>query len=349
MEKKGRIVKTAIPGWVRPALLIGIPLFAAALTFMSRSPVLVVSDLVFDSIYGETRIRIKQAEASLRLWRRVKNVRIADDAGEDVAVFAVGAAAKKPFCVLFPYRYYNEAKRYAGEFPAVPVGVLQGRFRDLSGLGPDDGGEENLFFIRTDSALDFYRAGQCAAVFAQAVAQVSPELPGEQLVSTQLPPEAGGEGGEGSPPLAGHEPGEIFFLYDELVSDGDREAFNQGVADRGYERTPVYQNAGAAFTPRPNMACVVISAPSQSFFEQSLDIPVLLFSWIDPALTPSRIKLVFDDSPWVLAVPAVKTAGRQGDIPDIIDIPSEIQVLRRRINGKERLGNIKQAIRSHRP
>ncbi|GHU85117.1 hypothetical protein FACS189473_3740 [Spirochaetia bacterium] len=325
-------------------MLVGIPLLAAVLVFMGRSPVLVVSDLAFDGIYGEVRIKIKQAEASLRLWRPVRRVRIAEDAGEDVAVFAVRSAAEKPFCVLFPYRYHNEAKRYSGEFPESSVAVLQGRFRDLS----DSGGAANLFFFGTDSALDFYRAGQCAAIFAR---PVPPE---------KVSPEAGKSGDSGeasaeSPEAEVQEPGTIFLLQDDLVSDGDREAFSRGLAENGYDRTPVYQNAGTAFTTRPNTACAVISGAAQNFFEQSLDIPVLLFSWIDPALTPARIKLVFDDSPWALAVPAVKTIGRQRAVSDINDsgniksIPSEIQLLSRRISRKERLGDIKRAIRSRGP
>lgn len=326
-----------VPGWVRLALLIGIPLLAAALVFMFRSPVLVVSDIAFDGIYGEMRIRVKQAESSLRLWRPVRRVRIAEDAGEDVAVFAVASAAEKPFCVLFPYRYYNEAKRYAGEFPKISVVTFQGRFRDLS--MPHTEETANLFFIGTDSALDFYRAGQCAAVFARPAPQ------------TKVSPEAGTEGenaGE-SPSPAENEPGEIFLLQDELVSDGDRGAFSRGLEDRDYGRPPVYQNVGGAFSPRANTACVVISGAAQSFFEQSLDIPVLLFSWLDPALTPARIKLIFDDSPWALAVPAVKIIGRKGYTSDIKEIPSEIRVLSRRINEKDRLGDIKRAIRSRRP
>ncbi|GHT79568.1 hypothetical protein FACS1894130_08660 [Spirochaetia bacterium] len=328
MGKKRRIIKIAAP------LLIVVLLLAAALVFISRSPVLVVSDSAFDGMYGGLRLRVKRVETSVRLWRQVKTVRIAEDAGEDVAIFAIGAAATKPFCVLFPYRYYNEAKRYAGEFPAVPVGVLQGRLRDLSGPPP------NLFFFGTDSTLDFYRAGQCAAIFAQSMIGA-----GESLAES---PDAAGVSAQ-----TASEPGEILFFQDDLVSEEDREAFSLGLAEKGYGRTPVYQNAGASFTPRPDTACVVIRGAAQSFFEQSLDIPVLLFSWIDPALTPDRIKLVFDDSPWALAVPVVKMI--EGDINNIEDIgdikiiPSEIQILSRRISEKERRENIKRAVLSRMP
>ncbi|GHV89315.1 hypothetical protein AGMMS50267_16750 [Spirochaetia bacterium] len=326
MGKKRRIIIIAVP------LSIGIPLLAAALAFVFRPPVLMVSDPVFDSLYGVLRGRIKQAEVSIRLWRRVKTVRIADDAGEDVAVFTVRSAAETPFCVLFPYRYYNEAKRYAGEAPGIPVAVFRGRVRDPS----EPVAAENFHILGTDSVLDFYRAGQCAAIFAQSGSAVKRKV---------SPDGESAEEGE-SPVSVENEPGEVFLLQDDLVSDGDRDAFSRGLAEKGHERTPVYQNAGTAFTPRPNTACVVTSGAAQNFLEQSLDIPVLLFSWLDPALTPARIKLIFDDSPWALAVPAVKIIGRQGEAGTMQDIPSEIRLLSRRINERERLGNIRRAIRS---
>ncbi|MDR2184886.1 MAG: hypothetical protein LBO80_04375 [Treponema sp.] len=125
--------------------------------FFIRSPVLLVTDAPFEDLYGRGRSRVKRLELSLRLFRRLKTVEIAGDAGADLAAFAVEEALPSPYCVLFPYRYYQGARRYARRFPRIPLAVLGGRGRD----GTDIPG-----FIPTDTEADFYRAGLCAAVLA---------------------------------------------------------------------------------------------------------------------------------------------------------------------------------------
>ena len=67
------------------------------------------------------------------------------------------------------------------------------------------------------------------------------------------------------------------------------------------------------------------------FLEQGLDIPLLLFSWTDPAMTPQTVKIVFNDSIWAMAPRALKSMPPPGG--EIL-IPSLAQVLKDRIEEK---------------
>jgi hypothetical protein len=261
--------------------------------FFLRSPVLVVTDAPFEGLYGTRRSLEKRLAASLRMFRRVKPVLIAESAGADLIAFAVEGAAKNPHGVLFPYRYRYGAERYRNQFPRVPVAVLGGGIRKEGIPG----------FFGTDTPTDFYRAGRCAALFGPA--------------------------------------GTIHVFRDDPVSEEDRRAFRIGLREEGYERDPVYGTFSDLFLPG-NISCVVLSGVSA--FEETAKIPMVLFSWVDPALTPGNIWLVFDDSPWALAVKAVEMLDR-GDTAGTI--PSEILVLGERIPEKRILRGVKRAIRDN--
>ncbi|MDR1909378.1 MAG: hypothetical protein LBQ35_05640 [Spirochaetaceae bacterium] len=129
-----------------------------SLIFFLRFPVLVVSDLWFDGYYGPRRVALEQALTAFNLFRPVRNVRIAEGAGEEVAVFTVESAAARPYCVIFPYRYQAAARRYFREHPAVPTGLLLGR-RSPSG-------QDGPLALATDTGADLYRAGRAAGVLA---------------------------------------------------------------------------------------------------------------------------------------------------------------------------------------
>jgi hypothetical protein len=71
----------------------------------------------------------------------------------------------------------------------------------------------------------------------------------------------------------------------------------------------------------------------------------VLFSWLDPALTPLRVKAVFDDSPLALApalAPLITGADGEGG-GKILEIPSEIQILSRRLTEKRLLEKMQGA------
>ena len=245
--------------WAIAAVSVcGAVLLCIGAVFYCRAPVLLVSDEAAEGLYGSARARRKQAAVSLSLFRRVQSVRVADGAGAEVIAFAAEAAAARPACVLFPYRYLEGALQYRERQPEVPVAVLGGRIRRLPG------NEDGALLVSTGAELDYYRAGRCAAVFA-------------------------GENG-----------GEVLFFRDETLSAADRESFNQGLRDGGWDAAPRFVSGDAAL-PEHTACAVIAGNAGESYWKDERDIPALLFSWLDPALSPRKVKVVFDDSPWAQA------------------------------------------------
>lgn len=251
--------------------------------FILRPPVLLVTDLIYDQLYGSFRGRRMQVESSLKLFRRVKTVRIAEDAGTDVAVFAINSASENPYCVLFPYRYHREAGEYAREYSNVPAALLLGRLRDFPAQ------DSAVTVIRTDTEEDYFRMGRAAAVFA--------------LQDSEQ---------EGAGPL------KVLLLRDDLISPEDTEAFYRGLEAEGYSPPPIEVWSGIDYLVPGDVACAVLTGSAEFYLNQSLTIPVILFSWMDPAFTSGTVKVILDDSPWMQLIPAVKAAtggGENGGIP----------------------------------
>jgi len=109
--------------------------FIAALPFiifLFRSPILVVTDLSFAQLYGVSRVRKEAAGASFSLYRRVKTVAVAEDAGADIVQIAISEASSRPYCVIIPLRFAQAARLYREKTPLVPVVLLEGRFSEGS-------------------------------------------------------------------------------------------------------------------------------------------------------------------------------------------------------------------------
>jgi hypothetical protein len=258
------------------AVVFFIPLLGAGFFFL-RAPVLIVSDTFFDLLYGPRRTWERRLVLSLRFFRPIKTVLIGENAGQDMVPFAVETASARPHAVFFPFRYGEGAGRYVRQHPDIPTVVLGGRAPPPT--------EENLLFFGTDTPLDMYRAGLCAAALIR---------PDE----------------------------EVFVFPDSLVTGADREAFVEGLRTGGYTKDPLYMNAYADLSSRTGIAVVMNGTPP-SFLDSGIKIPVILFSWMDPALTSRDVKLVFDDSPWALALEAVKLlegGGKEGVVPSKISI-----------------------------
>jgi hypothetical protein len=279
----------------------GLVLLAAlpAVLFFLRPPVLILTDGPFDALYGLSRARKARVAASLRLFRPVKPVRAAETAGSDAILLMLEAASSRPYCVLFPRRYDEAARRYAGEFPSVPVFVL--------GAGGAAGQEgPALRYVETDAGADFYRAGRCAAV------------------------------------LAGETGGKI-LVFQQAAPRNRRDAFVRGLRDGGNGSEPVYPEIAGAASVYQDVAAAVLAAKPSNFLEQNLPVPAILFSWLDPALSPREIKVVFDDSPWAMAVPVAKMA-KTGD--RVLSIPSAVHIPPDRIAGGDTLRRLKEAVQA---
>jgi hypothetical protein len=222
-----------------------------------------------------------------------------------VIAFAVSEAAKRPYAALFPFSYEQGARRYAEQFPEIPVGVFGGGSQTPQ-TGELPGEENGLVFIETDRATDLYRAGRCAALFAL------------------------------------QDGGGILFFTGDMVSWNDKDAFLKGLRDEGFENFPVFVDIGEEYTLPRALSCVVMARAEESYLDTNPTVPAILFSWMDPGITPREIKVIFDDSPWALAAGAAKTLHRkEGGAP----VPSEVLIPKDRIGDTGLQKGIKRVIK----
>jgi hypothetical protein len=155
--------------------------------------------------------------------------------------------------------------------------------------------EEGLLYFGTDTAGDLYRAGRGAALLVR--------------------PRGGG----------------VYVFQDPRLSPEDRKSFNDGLRDGGYEGEPEYVYGGTNLREITGVSVLMSGAPPH-FFEGAVTTPVILFSWIDPALTSRDVKVIFDDSPWALTVQAVQAMSGGGALSGEGEpLPALVSVLGRRI------------------
>jgi hypothetical protein len=230
--------------------------------FAVRGPVLLFSDSGFDTLYGTNRALFQRVSLSLKQWRRIKVISLADDA--DLAAVKVDG---KPFCVIVPARYESIARSYREEFPESKVAIIGG--------GTEDSGIPRVL---TDRSTTLYRAGQYAALFAQ-----------------------------------GREPGTIALIPDGACSEADRSAFQAGIA----KQNPDAASFVEAVNQPVGSALVMGTAQVSSFLDSNPTTPLVLISWIDPALTSRSVKVIFDDSIWMCAGAGIKAAktGKDALVP----------------------------------
>jgi hypothetical protein len=290
MEKLMRTRKSLFFLVVLAVFFLGLAVTAGF--FFTRAPALVLSDLSFDVLYGLRRGFLRQAEASLRLFRPVKKVMIAENAVPDAVIFALEEASSRPWAVLAPYRYAQGLRRYAEQHPETPAVILGGR---------ENLREGQLLSLAVDTRLDSYRAGRSAAFFAR-----------------------------------GKE-GEILVFQEERDFPVNRDAFLAGLQAEDCPITPLYLSGYTDYPGYDRVSCVVLGSNAQTFLNRNTVVPVILFSWLDPAFSPGNVKLVFDDSPWGISVEAFRAAVETGEGP----VPSGFFLLSERIGQRELLKKIK--------
>ena len=54
--------------------------------------------------------------------------------------------------------------------------------------------------------------------------------------------------------------------------------------------------------------CAVLTSSGSEYLDKNPKIPLILFTWLDPAIAAREVVAIFDDSPWAMVVPAVRMA-----------------------------------------
>jgi hypothetical protein len=257
------------------------------IAFLARPTVLVITELSFTELYGKKRLRSETLYSSLVLFRRVISVVVTDDAGDDIIQAAVEGASSMPFCVLFPFRFAKVAHSYREKYPDIPVVLLEGRYTE--GENPVSfaigDNTEDYFIYKTDISADFYRAGLAAAV------------------------------------LDGEKNERIAVLLESGTQTQAKEAISKALNDVGKPLQTSFFTAYSQFTGNQNISCVVLAGTGADYLDKYSGVPVIFFSWINPELIPKDVVLVFNDSPWVQAVSAVRMVEigmTKGQIPSKI-------------------------------
>jgi hypothetical protein len=253
------------------ALAVILPFFV----YLVRSPVLIVTDQAFIGLYGKDRIRREASVSSRAMFRSVKTVVIANDAGDDIVRFAVDDVSKRPFCVIFPLRFARPAGLYREQYPEVPVILLEGRYPENSSpsaFGIGGGSSDGYFIYKTDIDADFYRAAVAAAV------------------------------------LDREKNGKIAVFFEPSIQRQAMEVFLKALNDVGKPLETMFFTSFSQFSEISDLSCVVLAGSGVEYLEKKTGIPVILFTWLDPSLIPEDVVLVVNDSPWAQAVQAVKMA-----------------------------------------
>ena len=260
------------PGTIAVIAAMTLAVLVTLIIFFTRSPVLIVSELSFVLLYGESRSRAEMSLSSLVLFRRVIPIVVADDADEDIIQFAIAESSSQPFCVLFPLRFARAARVYRENNPAIPVVVLEGR--QSEGANPANfaigRNTDDYFLYKTDIDADFYRAGLAAAI------------------------------------LDGEKSGRIVVFVEAAVQTQARQAFTRGLNDMEKPLETSFFTTYAQFSGLPDLSCAVLAGVGADFMERYSDIPVIFFSWINPDLIPIDVAVVVNDSPLAQLVPAVR-------------------------------------------
>jgi len=272
-DRKTAIAAIIVLAVISPLFLINI-----------RSPVLIVTEQSFLELYGHERAQKEAFSVSFALFRPVKTVTIANDAGEDIVPFAVTEVSIKPYCVIFPLRFAQSARLYKELTPNIPVVVLEGRcIEDESPAENILGVDKSEYFIfKTDINDDFYRTGL-------AVTAIKPKKVKKDVNNA---PDEG-------------KKGKIIVFLDYNLNPM-KDVFLRGLYDRGALSETHFYNYYSQYSEMPDISCVVLAGLGSEFLEKKTDVPAVSFTWINPSLLPIDVAMLVNDSPLAQARQAVK-------------------------------------------
>jgi hypothetical protein len=273
-----KLKKTVIAASIAITALI--PFFI----FNMRSPVLIVTEQSFIDLYGKDRLQKESFFTSLALFRALKTVTVVNDAGEDIVPFAITEISLEPYCVLFPLRFTRSAKLYSELYPDVPVVLLEGRYPENENpAGNILGAEKDRYFIyKTDINDDFYRMGLAAASLKLKPVQKDDDSVPETEKKGKI----------------------IVFLNRNFTNMKD--IFLKGLYDRENLQEAYFIESFSQYAEQTDVSCAVLAGVGYEYIEKKTDVPVILFSWLNPSFLPADVVMVVNDSPWAQARQAVK-------------------------------------------
>jgi len=310
------------------AVIIFIALFSAVplIIFFTRSPVLVVADQSSVLLYGASRVRSDTLKSSLTLFRRVKPVIAADDAGDDILQFVIAEVSSRPFCVLFPLRFAKTAFFYREQHPEIPVIIMEGRHPSEASPSAFAIGskQDDYFLYKTDIAADFYNAGLAASFLIDSIMSGNNKNDAKtnDEKSEKSEKKKAGESEASEKSKKNEKGGTCVIFMEAQIQRQAREAFLKAIQDQ--EKT-IQTHFFTSFSQNQisrisDISCAVLAGQGADFLEKYSDIPVIFFTWMDLSAIPANVTLVFNDSPWVQTVPAVRMAAagvQNGQIPSI--------------------------------
>jgi hypothetical protein len=241
------------------AIILVIPL----IVFNLRAPVLVVAEESFVAIYGENRLNRESFRSSLALFRPVKPVIIANDAGYDIIPYAITERSLQPYCVIFPSRFSRSAGMYRQLNSTARIVILDGIYRSEH--------QDDFYVFRTDIEADYYRAGLVAAA-------LSDNKSGSIAVFFDL-------------------------RQSNVFRNRAREAFLRGVNEYGGKNAlgdpleTMFFTTFSDYFDSAELSCVVLAGGGIEYLDQKAGVPIIMFSWLNPSLVPYDVVLVIDDSP----------------------------------------------------
>lgn len=110
--------------------------------------------------------------------------------------------------------------------------------------------------------------------------------------------------------------GKTAVFLESSVERQAKEAFLRGLGEENASNAHFYTNF-SYFNPIPDLSCAVLAGIGGEFMEENAGIPVIFMSWLDPALLPSNVVMLLNDSPQAQVLEAVRlfsTGEKEGRI-----------------------------------
>lgn len=286
-----------------PLIAFIVSINTLSIIFFMRAPVILVSDMYFSEVYGARSEQVKRLEASFKCFTQIKIVRILEEETDTISIAeSIQRSSRNPKAVFFPFAYSNAAEYYASTIvPAQKGNTKTFVFLDRNQASQD---LKPYYYVRSDTDIDFHRAGTCAAVLGTIGANSSD-------VEAQKK--------------------SIYFISNLLLNQAEKESFIEGIQE-GLFPGRIDFISGYENRNWDTAAAIVIYGPAPAFLQAQVEVPIILFSWYNSAsYLPRSIKVLVDDSPYFVIPNILKQARNAIEGTRGFSVPSNFMVLYERI------------------